>query len=141
MEGKCRMQNVIYKCIVSSSNNPDKVYIGLSEPEWKKRYYNHRQSFNNKKYSGSTTLSSYIWEIKNRDNEVPMLKWSILKSVPGYSNITKKCQLCLHEKLSIITYPDQSELLNKRSELMSKCRHENVTVNEFCKSSIYLMIV
>ena len=37
MEGKCRAQNVIYKCVVSSSNNPDKVYIGLSEPEWKKK--------------------------------------------------------------------------------------------------------
>ena len=32
--------------------------------------------------------------------------------------------LCLHEKLYIATYYDQEELLNKRSELASKCRHE-----------------
>ena len=125
LEGKCRTKNVIYKCVVTASNKPDKVYIGLSEPEWKKRFYNHRQSFNNKKYSGSTTLSSYVWDIKNKDNETPTLKWSILKCVPGYSNVSKKCLLCLHEKLLIITYPNQNELLNKRSELISKCRHEN----------------
>ena len=55
----------------------------------------------------------------------PPLKWSIVKSVPGYSNITKKCLLCLYEKLEIINNPNQEELLNKRSELISKCRHLN----------------
>ena len=42
-----------------------------------------------------------------------------------YSNISKKCFLCLHEKLVIITYPRQHELLNKRSEVFCKCLHEN----------------
>ena len=40
-------------------------------------------------------------------------------------NITKRCSLCLHEKLAIITYPYPDELLNRRSELVTKCRHEN----------------
>ena len=39
--------------------------------------------------------------------------------------ITKRCSLCLHEKLAIITYPYPDELLNRRSELVTKCRHEN----------------
>ena len=51
------------------------------------------------------------------------LKWSIVKSVPGYPNITYKCLLCLHEKFEVISYPSQDELLNKRSELISKCCH------------------
>ena len=42
-----------------------------------------------------------------------------------YSNITKRCSSCLHEKLAIITYPYPDELLNRRSELVTKCRHEN----------------
>ena len=42
-----------------------------------------------------------------------------------YSNIAKSCMLCLHEKSEILTYPKQDELLNKRSELISKCRHIN----------------
>ena len=43
----------------------------------------------------------------------------------AYSNITKKCLLCLHEKLETVNYPHPEELLNKRSELVSKCRHVN----------------
>ena len=35
------------------------------------------------------------------------------------------CLLCLKEKYFIINYPHEEILLNKRSELISKCRHEN----------------
>ena len=65
---------------------------------------------------------------KQRHNITPTLKWYIVKSVPSYSNITKSCVLCLHAyayKFEILTYPNQGELLNKRSELASKCRHIN----------------
>ena len=47
------------------------------------------------------------------------------KSVPSYSNISKKCLLCLHEKLEIVNFEDQDHLLNKLPELISKCRHVN----------------
>ena len=53
------------------------------------------------------------------------LIWSIAKKVPPYSNIYKKCLLCLHEKLEIINYPRPCELLNKRSELIPRCAHAN----------------
>ena len=43
----------------------------------------------------------------------------------GYSNISKRYLLGLHEKLLVINYHNPVELLNKRSELMTKCRHEN----------------
>ena len=33
--------------------------------------------------------------------------------------------LCLYVKYEILNYPDQEELSNKRSELVSKCRHVN----------------
>ena len=56
---------------------------------------------------------------------MPSLKWYIIKSVPAYSNISKKCQLCLQEKFEILNYLSPNELLNKRSKLMSKCRHVN----------------
>ena len=63
--------------------------------------------------------------MKDKYDITPNLKWSIIKTVPGYSNISKRCMLCLHEKYEILNYPDQEELLNKRSELVSKCRHIN----------------
>ena len=76
-------------------------------------------------YMYKTTLAKYVWEQKQRHNITPTLKWYIVKSVLSYSNITKSCMLCLHEKFQILNYPNQDYLLNKRSELVSKCRHIN----------------
>ena len=125
LNGLCRSSSVIYKCIASVPNKPDKVYIGLTEGEWKKRHSGHKTSFKHKKHSNSTALSTYVWDIKEKQKIDPILSWSILKSVPAYSNITKRCLLCLHEKLEIISYENTDELLNKKSELISKCRHQN----------------
>ena len=124
MQGKCRMKNVLYKCIASTPTKPQRVYIGISEDEWKKRYYNHTKSFRNKRYKNETSLSSHISKIKKETGQIPTLTSSIVRPVPAYSNTTKKCALCLHEKLEILMYPDPEELLNKPSELMSRCPHE-----------------
>ena len=69
--------------------------------------------------------SSYIWEMKKRKDIAPALTCEVLRTAKTYSNITKRCSLCLHEKLAIITYPYPDQLLNRRSELVTKCRHEN----------------
>ena len=63
--------------------------------------------------------------MKNRKNVTPAVTWEILQTAKAYSDITKKCSLCLHEKLAIISYPYPDELLNRRPELVTKCRHEN----------------
>ena len=57
--------------------------------------------------------------------KAPEITWSIKTSAPAYTNITKRCMLCLQEKMAIITFPDEDSLLNRRSELVSKCRPEN----------------
>ena len=80
-------QNTAYKCIVSVPAKPDKSYIGLSEDEWKKHYYNHRKSFRNQRYQSETMLSSYVWEAKRAIDQIPSLKWSIITVLPAYSNI------------------------------------------------------
>ena len=62
---------MIYKC-TATTFDPKKVYLGLTEGEFKKEsYYYHVKSFRNKFYANSTTLSSYIWEIKNRKYVTP----------------------------------------------------------------------
>ena len=125
LEGKCRVNDVIYKCIVSATGFPNKVYLGTAEGEFKKRFYNHNSSFKNELKMSNTTLANPVWDLKLKHNVTPTLKWYILKSVAPYSNITKKCRLCLQEKFEILSYPNPDELLNKRSELVSKCRHMN----------------
>ena len=50
------------------------------------------------------------------------MNWSIVDRAVPYKNGTKQCNLCLTEKYHVIMSP--SALLNERSELVSKCRHE-----------------
>ena len=114
----------IYICTVST-NGTKRVYLGIAEGDWKQRFYNHKKSFKNKSYKNDTALSSFFMGTKRKHNEVPTLTWSIAKHIPGYSNVSKRCLLCLNEKLLITTYEHPQEILNKRSELMAKCRHGN----------------
>ena len=125
LPGKCRQKSVIYKCTVSVPEKPDKVYIGLTEAEFKTRYASHKSNCKNEDQAGSTALSTYFHKMKKEAKTDPLLKWEILKTVPAYSNITKRCLLCLQEKFEILSYKKQGELLNKRSELVAKCRHQN----------------
>ena len=125
LNGQCQVTDVIYKCTVFSPDKPNKVYLGTTEGHFKKQFYNHRKSFNSEGSTNDTTLSKYIWELKETSNSSPALIWSIVKKVPPYSNMSKKWLPCLHEKFEINNYPPPEELLNKRSELISKCWHSN----------------
>ena len=80
-------KELIYKCIAPTTTNPNKVYLGTAEGYFKIRYNSHKKSFRHRKYGNDTTLSKYVWEMKDKYNEMPSLKWSIVKSIPGYSNI------------------------------------------------------
>ena len=77
---------------------------------------------------------------------MPSPKWSIIKSVPVHSNISKKfARKISKKKFEIINYPNSNELLNKRSEIISKYRHVNKFLlsnykpndQTFWKSEIY----
>ena len=52
------------------------------------------------------------------------IRWSVQRRATAYQNTTRMCNLCLVEKLEIIK-ADKKRSLNKRTELFSKCRHEN----------------
>ena len=47
--------------------------------------------------------------MKDKQNISPSLMCCTVKSVPGYSNISKRCMLRLHEKYEILNYPHQEE--------------------------------
>ena len=49
----------------------------------------------------------------------------MVRTVPSYSNITKRYLLYVQEKSEILYYSNTGELLNKRSELIAKFRHAN----------------
>ena len=106
-----------------TTNNAIKNYIGLTEGTFKQRFSQHKATFKHRKYTNSTELSKYIWKLRDNNQDFN-IKWTIISRARPYSNISKRCDLCLTEKLMIIT-ANPSRILNKRSELISKCRHEN----------------
>ena len=48
----------------------------------------------------------------------------MLRKHQTYNPNTKRCSLCLNEKLEIARCKEQN-LRNKRSEIINKCRHRN----------------
>ena len=122
LEGKCLITGTIYQATVTrQDNNKEETYIGLTEGPFKTRFANHKSSFRNVNNRNSTTLSSYIWSLKD-NNTAYALKWRILARSNSYSNSSKSCNLCLKEKYFIICKPQMGSL-NNRNELASTCRH------------------
>ena len=126
LNGNCKIQNVIYKWTVSATQTfKHRVYLGIAEGNWKQRLCNQKQFFKDKKHKNDTALSSYLRDLKENHNQILKLTWSVVRLASGCSNNSKRCLLCLHEKLLILTYQNPAELLNKRSELMARCCNEN----------------
>ena len=115
------MSSVIYRAEVKGDSQKTTTYTGLTSNTFKRRFYSHRQSFNKRTLEHSTTLSSYIWNMKDR-NENFEVNWSIVDRAREFNPVNRKCRLCLNEKYYIIFQPEGGKL-NKRSELFSTCRH------------------
>ena len=122
MSGDCLATSIVYKAEVTHSNKTD-VYYGQCEGEFKLRYNNHTKSFRHRKHSDETELSKLIWELKDNGVEYN-LHWSIVSRAFPYKKGSVSCDLCLTEKATIIRAEPRG-LLNKRTELISKCRHKN----------------
>ena len=122
--GECLASCIVYKATVSVPtvpSEPTKIYYGLTEPDFKTRYYNHKTSFKHAHKRHATELSKYMWDLKDKGMRGE-IKWEIAKRSTPYKCGTRRCDLCLSEKL-LIALADPSSLLNKRSELTSSCRH------------------
>ena len=122
LDGKCQTKGIVYQATVTNDNTKEEqTYVGLTENTFKTRYNNHMCSFRNKSKKHSTELSKYVWKLK--EDSIPhSISWKVLRMCQPYSNQTKRCNLCLHEKFIIIFQPELSSL-NKRNELVSTCRH------------------
>ena len=132
VEGKCLQQSVIYKAEVLSKHGT-KTYIGMTERAFKQRYTEHKQSLpsrtsrmdpveRKKKYEHKSELSAYAWKL-HEEGTGYKIKWKIHSKAYPYRGGSRRCDLCLSEKL-VIALSDPETTLNSRSELTSKCRHK-----------------
>ena len=115
---------MIYGADVSNDENSGKKFhFGLADTPFKERYRNHTRDFKHEKYENCTELAKYIRQLK-QSNINFSIKHSIASKVSGNpSSII--CLLCITEKPWIIKFPNNKDLLNKKSELVNKCRHLN----------------
>ena len=124
MKNNCLTSSVIYNDnVTTESDTTGKNYIGLTEGTFKQRYTQHKLSFRNRSHSNSTELPKHIWSLKDNNTDFT-INWSILATAPNYSIKSKRCHLCLTEKLYLIRAKKPS-WYNKIIELISKCRHED----------------
>ena len=63
-----------------------------------------------------------MWDLK-QNNKESHITWTTICKVYGTPE-RNFCRLCL-KKLLTVKFSNQDILLNKRSEFISKCRHDN----------------
>ena len=95
-----------------------RIYKGITKRIWKERYKKHRQAFNNPNKKTDSMLSEEDWRIKDAG-----VTWRILQRSKEYTPQARRCALCLTEKLAIAEHEGR-DILNKRSEIVAKCRHQ-----------------
>ena len=120
---ECKSNNIVYEATVTAEDRTIRNYIGMAEHSFITRYVDHKQSLEKKKYATKTSLSRYLWELKESGIKYS-IKWSIMQRARAYRGGSRQCNLCLAEKLCILN-ADKRLLLNKESELISSCRHKN----------------
>ena len=63
---KEKVQNCNSVDVASADRNPNKVYLGTTEGDFKEHFFNHRMSFNNEGHSTDKAFSKYVWEIREK---------------------------------------------------------------------------
>ena len=102
-------------------NYQPRIYKGISETLL---YANHKGSFNISKYENDTKLSVEYWNFKAGIYN-PKASWAVKNQFRAYKPQSKRCSLCLNEKLEILEDKEENNLLNRKSEIISKCHHQN----------------
>ena len=132
LTGEFLTPKVIYHADVSNeANNDQKFYFGLAETTIKERYNNHKRDVKYIKYQYNIELTKYIWNLKSNRIKYNN-QWKVVDKVHGNANSTI-CKLCLTEKLWVINHINDNNILNKKSELITKCRHFKKVLIKTCK--------
>ena len=122
LDSNCLQCSLVYICKAATPKitNDYPHYIGLKVNTFKERLHKHKNLFRYESKKNSTELSNFVWENKHGNTETS-LEWKILDKAKSYALGSGKCILCL--KYHILF--SKLNLLNSRSELVTKCRHEN----------------
>ena len=70
-------------------------------------------------------MSEAVWILKDQEIEDFNIKWSVIAKEKGYNRKSRKCQLCIREKVEILRVIRKcpARTLNKRKEIFRRCLH------------------
>ena len=122
LPGQCLQKSVVYQAHVATKNKT-MIYTGMTKNSFKQRFNAHNATIVKRPTKEKvTTLSEHVWKLK--DNNIPFkITWSIKSKAYSFSSGSKKCDLCITEKLTILRSNPRFSL-NQRTELLSKCPHK-----------------
>ena len=134
--GNCVHTDVVYGATVTILDNDNvpvddetQKYVGGTE-HFKTRYNAHTRSFRIRDPKIQTSLSNYIWSLKDQDiNHV--VTWQILEKSRVFNPITMQCLICLSESVKILD-PNLASI-NTRNEIYGFCRHRKKYLLKYAK--------
>ena len=109
MNGACLHESLVYYATISCNdkNYKPKLYKGSCETSFKKRYSNHKKSFNVSFYKHfDTKLSTEHRNLKTKQLN-PWISWKMKGIYKSYNPTSKRCNLSLTEKLEILDNLDK----------------------------------
>ena len=112
----CRITNIVYKAEVETNNSTEtKEYVGMTSNEFKTSYILQR----------NRASQVYVASKEKPQRFLDIMVYH--ETCHAYQNDTKRRNLFLEEKLNILK-ANKLSLLNRRSELFSKCHHDKKQV-------------
>ena len=113
MKAPCLTENILYYARTSCDHEAykPKLYKGIGETTFKERYANYKKSFNAETNKNDTKLSTENWKLANKKLH-PRISWNIKGDYKSYNHNSRRCILCLHEKLEIVDDPEEILLGN-----------------------------
>ena len=127
LKGNCLVCCLVYRATVKRLDNCHcETYTGVTAGTFKCRWYGHCHDTRHRPVPGDdsnkgTTLSNYIWQIKDQDIQYN-LEWEVVSKGADFNPATGICGLCNLEKFFIMFKPGGASL-NQRSEFFTHCRH------------------
>ena len=124
LEQRFLKNNILYQANITplGENSENKVYYGIHETTFKLRYTDHKKSLNHWNRKSDTDLSNKFRRIKDNKHNANITR-EVLGRHQAYNTSSKKCSLCLNEKLKIALYRNNN-MLNRRTKILKKCRHK-----------------
>ena len=118
VNGECLKSDLVYSCKVESANEV-REYIGSTKNSFKVRWNAHNSDARYISKRTKTTLADYIWSLKEK-NIVYSQSWKVELSTKVYC---PEIGVCLSEKYWLLKNHKVRKLVNKRTEILNKCRH------------------